>query len=282
MKKKLINILWIIVGNFILAVGVSAFILPYGILSGGIAGFAVATESIFHIEKEFIINGFILTAFLLGVLILGKQFAAKTIVSSIAYPILLTIVKAHMPLIVVDEAIASFYGGAICGVGLGIVMRCGASTGGMDVILLILNKLFHLKVSSAVLLLDTCIAVLGFFTCGIASVLIGYIAIIATSFMVNKVLSFDSDGNKAVKIFSDKYEEINTRIHQEINRGTTIEQVHGGYTKESKMMIYCVVKSEQYMKLIQLIDEIDSSAFVITTNAVEAKGEGFDYVFSKT
>ncbi|TDW09485.1 uncharacterized membrane-anchored protein YitT (DUF2179 family) [Breznakia blatticola] len=281
MRKNIVNTLWIIVGNFVLVIGVTAFLLPHNILSGGITGFAVASESIFNVEKEYIINGCILTAFVLGVIILGKQFALKTVVSSIVYPILLMIIKPWMPFIAVDEAVASLYGGMICGIGLGIVMRCGASTGGMDVFSLILNKLFHIKISHAVLLLDTCVALLGFFTCGIASVLIGYIAILSTSFMVNKVLNFDTH-QKAVKIISDKHEIINAQIHKEIHRGTTIETVNGGYTGESKTVIYCVVKADQYTKLIQLVDEIDNHAFIVTTNAVEAKGEGFDYIYSKT
>ena len=145
MRIKIVNSLIILLGNLLLAIGVQMFILPFSILSGGVAGVAVALYPLFHIDYEIIINSLIIVLFVIGWLVLGKEFAFKTILSSISYPIFLSVISPYLPTLELDPILASVYGGLVCGVGIGLVMRCGASTGGMDIPPLILNKLFNFK-----------------------------------------------------------------------------------------------------------------------------------------
>ena len=128
MKKMVRDLPWVLIGNFMLALAVAMFILPYNILSGGVAGIAVALQPVFHIEPTLMVNGLVLGMFVLGTVFLGKDFAVKTVISSLVYPVYLTIITPFVPLLQLDPILASLYGGLLAGVGIGLVLRTGAST----------------------------------------------------------------------------------------------------------------------------------------------------------
>ncbi len=279
MRKHLLNILLILLGNLLLVIGVGVFILPFNILSGGVAGVAVALNPILNIDRELVINGVIIGFFIVGWIILGKGFAVKTVLSSIAYPIFLTILTPYFPSLDLNPFIASIYGGLVCGVGIGLVMRCGASTGGMDIPPMILNKLFNFKISSCVMIIDALTVLLGIYAYNIEAVLIGLFSVFTTSFAIDKVLSFGGSSSKAVWIISDYYKEIIDEIGKVLDRGTTITEGRGGYTNVEKPVVLCVVSSSQYPQLIEIIHKYDEKAFVFATDATDVRGEGFSFGF---
>ena len=200
-NNRLINIILIILGNFILAFSVAVFILPYNILSGGVAGIAVVFNSLMGLNKEIVVNFLVIALFLIGWLILGKEFAIKTFVSSVFYPLFLSIIMDFMPVFEIDALLASLYGGLIAGVGIGIVMRTGASTGGMDIPPLILNKVTNIKVSTLVIIIDALTVMLGFSIWIRRNINWIYISF-ATGYTIDKVLLFGSI-SKSVQIISD-------------------------------------------------------------------------------
>lgn len=279
MKKHFLNILLILLGNLLLVIGVGVFILPFNILSGGVAGVAVALDPILNIDRELVINGVIIGFFIVGWIILGKGFAVKTALSSIAYPIFLTILTPFFPSLDLNPFIASIYGGLVCGVGIGLVMRCGASTGGMDIPPMILNKLFNFKISSCVMIIDALTVLLGIYAYNIEAVLIGLFSVFTTSFAIDKVLSFGGSSSKAVWIISNYYKEIIDEIGKVLDRGTTITEGRGGYTNVEKPVVLCVVSSSQYPQLIEIIHKYDEKAFVFATDATDVRGEGFSFGF---
>ena len=279
MKKHFLNILLILLGNLLLVIGVGVFILPFNILSGGVAGVAVALDPLLNIDRELVINGVIIGFFILGWIILGKGFAVKTALSSIAYPIFLTILTPYFPSLDLNPFIASIYGGLVCGVGIGIVMRCGASTGGMDIPPMILNKLFNVKISNCVMIIDTLTVLLGIYAYNIEAVLIGLFSVFTTSIAIDKVLSFGGASSKAVWIISDSYKDIIDEIGRVLDRGTTITEGRGGYTNVEKPVVLCVVSSSQYPQLIEIIHKYDEKAFVFATDATDVRGEGFSFGF---
>lgn len=279
MKKHFLNILLILLGNLLLVIGVGVFILPFNILSGGVAGVAVALDPILNIDRELVINGVIIGFFIVGWIILGKGFAVKTALSSIAYPIFLTILTPFFPSLDLNPFIASIYGGLVCGVGIGLVMRSGASTGGMDIPPMILNKLFNFKISSCVMIIDALTVLLGIYAYNIEAVLIGLFSVFTTSFAIDKVLSFGGSSSKAVWIISDYYKEIIDEIGKVLDRGTTITEGRGGYTNVEKPVVLCVVSSSQYPQLIEIIHKYDEKAFVFATDATDVRGEGFSFGF---
>ena len=148
--------MYVVVGNLVLAAGVGLFILPNHILSGGVAGIAVALEPLLHIDPNTLINVLTLLLFFAGSLVLGKRFALKTFLSSVLYPTFLTIISqfAEAVYITEDPILSSLYGGIMVGLGVGLVFRTGASTGGMDIPPLIINKYTGIALPTLVLITD--------------------------------------------------------------------------------------------------------------------------------
>lgn len=266
----------LLLGNFILAFAVNFFILPYDILTGGIFGIAIALGPIFPgLDTNYIAYFFILVTFVLGAVFLGKKFALKTVISSVTYPIMLEFLRHSTYVIDTDPILASLYGGILSGVALGLVFRAHASTGGMDVFPLLLEKHFNIPASKGLMIVDGLTVMLGIYSLGIQYVLIGLISVWAASYTVDKVLLFGSETTKSVQIISNQLEIINSRIHLELDRGTTIIKAVGGYGKEERNIIMCVVTHQQYPDLKTIVLEEDESAFLIVQDAREILGEGF-------
>lgn len=277
-KSRLLDLTLILTGTFILAVSVELFILPYNILSGGVAGVAVALEPFFHIDKTLFANVGVLSLLAAGWAVLGKEFARNTLISSLAYPVFTTILSRHPVDLTIEPLLASFYAGLLGGVGIGLVMRTGASTGGMDIPPLILNKLTGIKVSTLVMITDALTVMLGIVAYDLSAALLGLISVMASGFGIARILEAGKGVHvKNVQIISDQWEEIKNAIAEKINRGTTIIDVQGGYTGKHKKMILCVVSEREYVSLTNLISSIDPHAFVIITDTSDMLGEGFTY-----
>lgn len=266
----------VFVGNFLLALAVSVFILPFNILSGGVAGIAVALEPLTGMNPKHTIDILIVGTFILGTIFLGKSFAIKTVFSSIFYPLFLSLIgMMNLPMVDVDPMLASLYGGLLAGLGIGIVFRAKASTGGMDVPPLIIHKYTGISVSKLVLIIDALTVLLGLSSYGLSAVLVGFISVWTCSFMINKVLLFGGESAKSVQIISQHTETINKAIHDKLDRGTTILNAQGGFTGDERQVILVVIMNNQYPELVSLVSEIDSKAFLIVQDATEVKGEGF-------
>lgn len=269
----------VVLGNLILAIGVGLFVLPNHILSGGVAGIAVALEPIIHIDPNTIINILTLCLFGVGTLVLGRKFLLKTALSSILYPLFLTIISQfeHTVFITDNLLLASLYGGILIGLGVGLVFRTGASTGGMDIPPLIINKYTGIPLPTLVLVIDGLTVVLGALVYGIEASLIGIISVWVSSYMINKAITFGAHDAKNVMIISDKYEEIMDKLYESMNRGATILEGIGGYTGERRPVLMVVIVKKQFAELNRIITHIDPSAFIIVTDAREVQGEGFTY-----
>lgn len=277
MKKKVIDILAVLFGNFLLAVSVAYFVLPFDILSGGVAGISIITKALFNINPTIVIDILVLGLFVLGALVLGKDFAIKTALSSITYPIFLEILVRNPIEMDVDPLLSCIFGGAIAGVGIGITFRHNASTGGTDILCLLGEKYLGIPVSTGVMVSDSIITIAGLLTYGLQDVFLGIIYIYASSLAINKVMIPKSGEAVALYIITDKFTEINEYIHTGLSRGTTVLEGRGGYTGNEKNIILTVVSKNQYVTLSDYIEKIDPYAFVIVSDAKEIKGEGFTY-----
>lgn len=275
MKFNAKNIFLILFGNFLLAFAVGYFILPNNILSGGVAGIAVALHSFVNISTGWIVNILVIGLFLVGWIFLGRDFAVKTALSSFVYPIYLTLIAQFTTPPTLDPLLASFYAGIIAGVGIGLVIKTGASTGGMDVPPLIVHKYTHISIAKLILITDFLTVILGLLAYDLEAVLIGIISVFTTSFAIDKVLTMGGQESKSVQIISDEYEAISTKINEVIERGTTITDAVGGYTNLAKKIILVVVAQSQYPQLIDIINAIDPKAFIIVTDTTDVHGEGF-------
>ena len=275
MKETLKSFGLLILGNFFLAISVVFFFIPNHVLSGGVAGVAIAINPFFHIETRLLINLIILTTFILGFIFLGKEFAVKTVASSIIYPLLITLLN-YVPLhIQLDPIIAAVYGGALSGLGLGITFATGASTGGMDIPPLILEKYSKIRVSIWVMVVDACTVLLGLANYSVNDVLIGLLSIVSASYVIDKVSVLGGYQARQVTIISDLYEDILDRLHVEMDRGSTLYKARGGFTKQEKEIIMTVVTRQQYYELEKWVLEIDPEAFLIVSNVMQVHGLGF-------
>lgn len=276
-EKHRSDVFLILLGNFILACGVTFFILPYELLTGGIFGTANALKPLFPMiqETKTIAYALIVITFVLGALFLGKEFAVKTLLSSIVYPIYIELLSHVQFEVVTDPILASLYGGLLTGVAVGLVFRAKSSTGGMDVFPLLMEKYLSISPSKGVMIVDSVTVALGVSTLGIGNVLLGLISVFASSYAIDKVVMFGSENSKSVMIISDHYLLINQRIHEELERGTTLIKGQGGYSRNEKEIILCVITVEQYPILQDIINDIDEYAFVVVSEAHEIMGEGF-------
>lgn len=278
-KQKGKDIVWVVAGNAVLALAVSMFILPYDILSGGVAGIAVALQPLIPLPVTLMVNILVVGLFVIGACFLGKEFAMKTILSSLIYPVFLTFFSGRVPVLDLDPILASLYGGLLGGMGVGMALRTGASTGGMDIPPLIVHKLTHIEIAKLVLITDALTVLLGAFTYGLEAVLVGFVSVWASSVAIDKMLMFGGQQAKAIQIISDQYEQIIEQIHSRLERGTTLIEAQGGYTYEKRKIVLVVITKNQYPALMEMVTAIDKEAFVIANDTHEVKGFGFSFEF---
>ena len=280
LRKILIDILVILLGNACIAIAVAFFVIPNKLLVGGTAGIAVAINAFCGISEEIVINGLIYTLFVAGALVLGRDFFLKTITSTLVYPVLLTLAGDLYEVIpkeyiTMDTLTSIICAGVLVGFGIGIVYRRNASTGGMDIIPLIINKYTGIPLHLLLLLVDGFTVLLGVIAYGLQASIYGVISVVLCSFVIDKTILLGAKQVKQVQIISQESESILAKILEDMDRGCTIVESRGGYTNEKRDMLMVVVPINQYQMLIDVVHSIDPSAFVIVSDINEIRGRGF-------
>ena len=282
-KEKILNSLIIVIGNSLLAIGVSLFILPFDIDNGGLSGISVIFRNIIDPALLILILNWIL--FFIGFIFLKKEFALKTLLSTIVYPLVVNVlyhsdIYEKVLLELNDPLLGAILGAILTGVGLGMVYRVGASTGGLDVISVILNKYKGIKVSLSTFIIDSIIVLIGVFTVSMNSSLYGIIAVIVTSYLI-EAITIMGNSSYMMHIVSDKYKEINDYIINDLSRGSTILEVKGGINLDKKEMIEVIINEKEYYKIKHSIEKIDKNAFISVYKAVNVYGNGFNNLTKK-
>ena len=294
---QLKNIALIIVGTLVLAFGCAIFVVPFNLVTGGVTGLSIVIENIFieiglKIEIDIIIGVLTWLMFFLGLICLGKDFALKTLVSAIVYPPAISLfmrladpnvmggfldltTSAHADIALI---ISALFGGLCIGTGCAITFLGGGSTGGIDIIAFILCRIFKKWKSSVVIFaIDAATILLGMFVLqDLILTLLGIISASVGAIVIDKIFLGRSQAFTA-QIVSDKYEEINLAIRNEVRRTTTMIPAKGGYSGDSKTVVMVTVTMRQYAYLMNAIKRIDDTAFVSISRAHEINGEGFTY-----
>ena len=276
MKEEMKNLLYILAGNTIYALAVTLFILPNGLITGGTTGLALFFYHQFGLPIQVFVSAFNVTMFVLGAIVLGKKFALTTIVSTFYYPFILSVFQ-NMPMIgkmTDDKILAVLFAGLMIGGGIGIVLRAGASTGGMDIPPLVLNKKLGISVSGSMNVMDTGILLLQMVFSDRESVLYGILLVLTYTTVLNKVLQM-GQAKMQVKIVSRHYEEINHAIATQLDRGVTLLKSVTGYLKQDGYVVMSVVSHRELVQLNRLIQEIDPHAFIVVNQVNEVRGRGF-------
>ena len=270
------RIMWVLIGNTIYSCGIAAFVLPNDLITGGTTGIALILEHYFGLPIGLSVAIFNIVMFILAILILGKSFALTALISTFYFPwILSQFQKVQFIQNMTDDfLLGSIFAGLMLGLGVGLVIRAGASTGGMDIPPLILNKKFGLPVSIGLYVFDFTILIIQMSFRDKERILYGILLVLIYSTLVDKVLLMGKT-QMQVKIISDHYEEINKVIQEKLDRGSTLFKTESGYLRKDSFAIMTVVSSRELPKLNELVLEIDKQAFIVINQVNEVMGRGF-------
>lgn len=276
-SKSIQKILMILLGNLLYSFAIAFFILPSGLITGGTTGIALFVNYLTGLEISVFVLIFNIVMFIVGLIILGKTFALSTVLSSIAYPFMLSFSQWLNRLtgdLTHDLILCTIFGGLLIGIGIGIVIRAGASTGGMDIPPLVLNKKFGINVSVSLYVFDFTILILQMFFSNREQILYGILLVCIYTFALEKVLIMGKSKTQ-VEIISEKYKEINELIITRFDRGTTIYRANGGYTGNEAHAVLTVINKRELFAIQEAVMKLDPAAFIIISQVNEVKGRGF-------
>ena len=276
MKKKIEKVLIMILGNAVLALGTAAFVVPNGLISGGVTGIGLILEHFFGLPVD--VGVFVGDAvlFLLGAAVMGKAFAATIILSTIVYPTFFSLFGKipFLTSLTDDKLMAAIYAGLLMGAGIGLVIKVGGSTGGIDIPPIILHKLFGLSIPVMIYVGDTALLLIQAIYSSTEQVLYGILVVLLSSIVMDKVLIMGQKQTQVV-VISPQYEKINQMIHQQMDRGSTLLHATTGLEKSDQKVVMTVISNRQLAHLNELILQIDPQAFVVASEVNEVKGRGF-------
>ena len=272
MKTNKKDILSILLGNTLLALAVILFIVPGHLLSGGTTGISLFLNHYFHLPISLFTFIFNFIVFIIGALILGKKFALQTLISTFYYPFILGVFELSFQgfYLTDDILINTLFAGVLVGVAIAIVIKAGASTGGMDIPPLIL-----IPVSISMYVFDTLIVLAQFGFSDVRQCLYGIVLIFIYTMVIDKILVMGAQKIE-VKIISSKYEEIRKAILTNVDRGVTMLHGQTGYLLENTEVLINVISTRELVQVERLVKSIDEDAFMIISNVHEVQGRGFN------
>lgn len=276
MNSKIKDWTAIILGNTINAFAVALFILPNGLAMGGSTGIALTVNHFFNVPLSLFVLIFNIAMFILGALLLGRKFAVTTAISTFYYPFMLEVFQKIIGSYSVTDDIFlnTFFAGLFMGASLGIVVRAGASTGGMDVPPLVLNKYFGVPVSVSMYAFGCLILAFQFLFRDTEKILYGVVLIMINALVLDKILVLGKQ-RVQLQVISEKSDEIKEAIMEKMVRGVTLMYGETGYMGEKCRIILTVVSNRQLLKTERLIKSIDPDSFVIVNSVKEVAGKGF-------
>ena len=276
MKQSLKVLLTIILGNAMLAFSICAFVIPYDIMLGGSNGIALAIQHFVPVRLSVISACVNVTLFFMGLVFLGWKFAATSLASTIIYPLVLAIFEL-LPLGTLFEeniVVCALFCGALCGAGIGLVVRAGGSTGGMDIPPCILNKYKGIPVGTSLMFFDVVVVLTQVILKGTDGILLSLVVIVVMSFVVNKVV-LSGERKIQVMIISPAYQEIRKVILEKINCGVTMLDIETGYQGVAQKAILSVVYANKYPEIREAALALDSHAFIVASEVTNVNGQGY-------
>lgn len=266
----------VVVGNMLYALLVKLFLLPAGLVTGGTTGLALIAEKLWGVPISGFVFVFNVVMLVIGWLVLGKAFALTTIASSVLYPFFLEICNLVFGDLVLtrDPMLCTVFFGVGIGVALGMVIRAGASTGGMDIPPLVLNKFLGLPVSVGLYAFDFCILLAQLFFTPAENVLYGIVMTLLYSTVIDKMLLLGQSRTE-LKIVSAKSRQISDAILRQVDRGVTLLHGQGGYLGNETELVLTVISNRELIKVEKLIHQIDPECFMVVSRVSEVRGRGF-------
>jgi uncharacterized membrane-anchored protein YitT (DUF2179 family) len=277
-KSWLKSVILVLIGAFIMSAGIVYFISPYKFVPGGVYGISIVLHHLFGLPIGIMALSLDIPLTLLGIKILGPRFGWKTVLGFISLAVfvdLLGYFQGNTPLVEGDPLLSAIFGGVLLGIGLGLVFKSKASSGGTDIVAMILGKYTKMSLGQLIIYVDSVIVLIGLFAFKDWTIpLYSWIIIYITGKVVDLILE-GSTFEKSLFIISDKYDEIKTKIIEDIKRSGTLISGTGLYSDNNKQIIFTVVTRRELAMLKEYIQEVDPNAFVAVMNAHEILGNGF-------
>ena len=266
----------VVAGNMLYALMVKLFLLPAGLVTGGTTGLALIAEHLWQTPITGFVFVFNVVMLIIGWLVLGKAFALTTIASSVLYPFFLEICNMVFGDLVLttDTVLCTVFFGIGIGVALGLVIRSGASTGGMDIPPLVLNKFFKIPVSVGLYAFDFTILLAQLFFRPAEKVLYGIVMTLIYTVVIDKMLLMGRSRTE-LKIVSAKSRQISDAIMSQVDRGVTLLHGKGGYLGNETELVLTVISNRELVKVEKLVHQIDPECFMVVSRVSEVRGRGF-------
>lgn len=274
--QKLWEIVCVVLGNMLYALTVKLFLLPGGLIAGGTTGIALVVNRLTGMQVSVFVFIFNIVMLMAGLLMLGKAFALTTLASTFLYPIFLNTFEHLLGdfCLTDDIILCTVFAGLGIGIALGMVIRSGASTGGMDIPPLVLRKLFRIPVSASMYVFDVIILLAQAVFQPADRLLYAIIFVLIYTVVLDKMMIMGSSRTE-VKIVSEHIEEIRGAILKNVDRGVTMLDGEGGYERKEMQMIFTVISNRELPRVEKMIHEIDPECFMVISRVSEVSGRGF-------
>ncbi|MBN2777891.1 MAG: YitT family protein [Bacteroidales bacterium] len=283
-KEKIFSAKWfkaiilILTGTFIMAAGYVYFISPYKLAPGGVYGIAIVLHHMFGFPIGLSALAMDIPLTIIGIKVLGPRFGWKTVlgfVSMAGFVDLLSYFQGDVPLVEGDALLSAIFGGVLIGVGLGLVFKSKATSGGSDIIAMMINKYTRIPLGQLMIIVDSIIVLVGLIAFKDWKIpLYSWIVIYITGKVVDLILQ-GANYDKALFIISDKYDEIREKLLTDMSRGGTLLNGKGMYSEENKQIIFTIVNRREVEILKEFVYEADPDAFISVMNTQEILGHGF-------
>jgi uncharacterized membrane-anchored protein YitT (DUF2179 family) len=275
--RPLVTIACLIAGNALLAFLVAAFIMPFGIIMGGTTGIGIVLESFWpSLDVALVVLVLNMALLLLGLVVLGRKFFVTTVASSIMYPVALGVMERipGIESLTDDPVLAAIFAGCLMGIALGLVMRVGSSTGGMDVVALVLNHWFHLPLAALVYVTDFVVMGGQALFCNSQQILLGLLVLVLETILLDKTMLL---GKSQIQLFvvSDQAEVIRETLLWKAEVGVTMLMLETGFRNTQGKGVLCVIPRRKLYDVTELVCSIDPEAFITISQINEVRGNGF-------
>ena len=270
LKQVLWNLCLICLGSVLVAVAINGILIPHQFVSGGFTGVALVTHYLFPsiplAVLYFLLN---VPVFILGWTFVGRRFFLYSIVGMVIFSAAIAFI--HVPLPVYDKILSSLLAGIITGIGAGIILRSSGSSGGTDILSVILVNRFSIRIGTTILAFNAIVLTAASLIFSLDIALYTLIYIYVSSQIINLVLTGLSQ-RKAIFIISPKWQEISREILDKVGRGVTLIQGQGGYSGQDEQILYTVITLRELHRIKEVIRQVDTNAFVVVHNTLEVMG----------
>ena len=269
------TIFFIILGDLICSFAVVKFLIPAGLLSGGLGGIGLMIEYLTGLPtgvSVFILN---LPMMIVGAFFLNKKFMTYAFLSTFIYSfILIAMRKIPIDFKFDNNMLYAIFGGFINGLGMGILFKHGACQGGLDILATIFKTKLNVNIGSSLLAINAMIIAVASYIFSLERGLLTIVAMYVAYKMLDKIQMGFGD-TKQIMIITSKQREVTDRILSDLNRGVTLLHGEGAFTHKRQNVIYCIVSTRQVVTIKRILNEVDPASFLIISDAYEVKGRGF-------